>query len=295
MFSAEDEHLLAQPLPEPRTQALELAHFEGGHGVLEYREAGRADLPVLFLMHGIGSSSAGYRGQLAGLQDRYRLIAWNAPGFGRSTALADERPDWRCYVDAAAALLKALGVTRLAGLVGSSWGSVIATGFARSSGIPLDALILSAPNTARGIKQDAASRATARQAVIAAGLASFKLDRQVIADRLLASGAAPSVHAHTRQLRDAVTPHAWTQAMNMLFSIYTPKLLSEVPAFVSLIVGREDKVAPEDAHAALLRAARPDMRYYALQGVGHMPKLEAPATFNRIVHESIMSSAPSRG
>jgi pimeloyl-ACP methyl ester carboxylesterase len=44
-------------------------------------EAGQVDrLPVL-LLHGIGGNSLHWRYQLAGLANRFRLIAWNAPGY----------------------------------------------------------------------------------------------------------------------------------------------------------------------------------------------------------------------
>ena len=46
-----------------------------------YMEAGRVDLPPVLLLHGIGANSLHWRYQLAGLADRFRLIAWNAPGY----------------------------------------------------------------------------------------------------------------------------------------------------------------------------------------------------------------------
>lgn len=291
MFSPRDEDILAQPLPELRQVSVASPGYPGGHGVIEYREAGAPGQPALLLMHGIGSSSAGYRAQLAGLQDRYRVVAWNAPGFGASTPLGDLRPDSDNYVDAALAFLKALEVERLAGLVGSSWGSVVAADFARASGLPIGALILSAPNVARGFDQPADQREAARQAALKAGLASFDQDRQAIADKLLARNAAASVRAHTLQLRDAVTPAGWQQAMNMLFSAYTPTILSQVATPLTLVVGREDKVAPEELHAALLLQVRPDAQCHRLEGVGHMPKLEAPSAFNDLVQRSIALSS----
>jgi pimeloyl-ACP methyl ester carboxylesterase len=296
MFSSQDEDLLAQPLPELRQVPVASPGYAGGRGLIEYREAGAAGQPVVLLMHGIGSSSAGYRAQLTGLRDRYRVVAWNAPGFGASTPLADARPESGQYVDAALALLTELGVEQLACSVGSSWGSVVAADFARIAGLPIGALVLSAPNVARGFDQPADQREAARQAALKAGLASFGQDRQAIADKLLALDAAASVRAHTVRLRDAVTPAGWQQAMNVMFGIYTPKTLSEVKTPLTLVVGREDKVAPEALHAGVLLQARPDADYHRLEGVGHMPKLEAPSVFNELVHRSTaMSSRLSRG
>ena len=46
-----------------------------------YMEAGRRDLPPVVLLHGIGANSLHWRYQLAELARRFRVIAWNAPGY----------------------------------------------------------------------------------------------------------------------------------------------------------------------------------------------------------------------
>ena len=49
-----------------------------------YREAGRADAPVVLLPHGYPGSSFVYRHLMTALGDRWRLIAPDLPGFGYS-------------------------------------------------------------------------------------------------------------------------------------------------------------------------------------------------------------------
>lgn len=51
-----------------------------------YREAGPADAPVLLLLHGYPSSSHMFRHLIPALADRYRVIAPDHIGFGRSSA-----------------------------------------------------------------------------------------------------------------------------------------------------------------------------------------------------------------
>jgi pimeloyl-ACP methyl ester carboxylesterase len=53
---------------------------------VHYREAGPADAPVLLLLHGFPSSSHMFRDLIPLLADRYRLIAPDHIGFGRSSA-----------------------------------------------------------------------------------------------------------------------------------------------------------------------------------------------------------------
>src|SRR5208282_6294314 len=77
-----------------------------------YMEAGRVDLPPVLLLHGIGANSLHWRFQLAGLADRFWLIAWNAPGYLLSDNLRAETPSCRDYADALDDLLSALGIGR---------------------------------------------------------------------------------------------------------------------------------------------------------------------------------------
>src|SRR5215469_8847767 len=75
-----------------------------------YMEAGRVDLPPVLLLHGIGANSLHWRYQLACLAERFRLIAWNAPGYLLSDNLRAEMPRCRDYADALDDLLSALGI-----------------------------------------------------------------------------------------------------------------------------------------------------------------------------------------
>lgn len=51
---------------------------------LFYREAGEQDAPVILLLHGFPTSSHMYRNLIPALAHRYRVIAPDYPGFGRS-------------------------------------------------------------------------------------------------------------------------------------------------------------------------------------------------------------------
>ncbi len=51
-----------------------------------YREAGKADLPTVVLLHGFPTSSHMFRNLIPQLADRYHVIAPDYPGFGNSDA-----------------------------------------------------------------------------------------------------------------------------------------------------------------------------------------------------------------
>ena len=94
-----------------------------------YMEAGRADAPSLVLLHGVGANSMHWRFQLAGLSDRFRVIAWNAPGYMLSDAFAKDTPDCKDFADALGDFLAALKLDRVS-IVANSFGSRVAQCFA---------------------------------------------------------------------------------------------------------------------------------------------------------------------
>ncbi len=94
-----------------------------------YMEAGRPDLSTLVLLHGIGANCLHWRYQLAGLAGRFRVIAWNAPGYMFSDNLRAETPSGRDYADALNDFLSALGIAEF-DVVANSFGTAVAQSFA---------------------------------------------------------------------------------------------------------------------------------------------------------------------
>ena len=276
-LSPADAALLAADLPPLRQ-----ARLPGG-GVIEYREAGPMDGAVILLLHGIGSSSAGYRAQLAGLSDRFRVVAWNAPGYGASTKLDAPEPTALDYAEAVARFMDSLGIGRAAALAGSSWGSVIALNVAEARPDRVSALLLSAPNTARGAlpaEARAAALAEARRNVPQPGA-----DRRAVADRLLTPDTPEPVRLLVERLRDDLTPDGWLAAMHMMFTTDTPSIIGRVECPVAILAGARDRLAPLELHGEKLRAAKPDAALHVLADCGHMLKLEAPGQFNAILRD----------
>jgi pimeloyl-ACP methyl ester carboxylesterase len=118
------------PLPE-----LRFADIPSGSQVrcrgdrFSYMEAGAASTPPLVLLHGIGGNSIHWRWQFAGLANRLRVIAWNAPGYMLSDCLIAETPTACDYADALADFLASLGVGAF-DLLANSFGTRVAQCFA---------------------------------------------------------------------------------------------------------------------------------------------------------------------
>jgi pimeloyl-ACP methyl ester carboxylesterase len=275
-----DSQLLESSLPVVERVQLRLPTF-ADERVITYRAGGDKHAPAIVLLHGMGSSSAGYRAQLSGLSRSHRVIAWDAPGYGQSSPFAISAPAATDYADALADLMSTLGIAH-ATIVGSSWGSVIATTFAARYPLATRALVLSAPNVARG-HLCGAERDAARDVLMRTGAAQSPEARAAVVNALLAPKAAPQVRALVSQLRDAVTPTGWEHAVDMLFSTYTPPVVASIQVPISVIVGRLDRLAPIDDHARPIYEAARHSTLHVLEAIGHMPKLEAPGEVNSIV------------
>ncbi len=85
--------------------------------------AGPADAPPLLLVHGLGDEADTWRRVLPALAERYRVVALDLPGFGRSTA-PGRAASVGFYARTLAGLMGALGIER-ATAVGHSGGAMI--------------------------------------------------------------------------------------------------------------------------------------------------------------------------
>jgi pimeloyl-ACP methyl ester carboxylesterase len=286
-FSPRDAELLAQDLPELAQVTVASPLYPEQRGQVEYRAAGDASNPAVLMLHGLGSSSAGYRAQFAGLSPEFHVIAWNAPGFGASSPISGHSADIDDYADTLEAFLRALGVKRLSALVGSSWGSIVALAFARRYPALVGSLVLSAPNVAKG-RVVGEARDAELNAWLRTADTSIPVSRAAVADRLLAPNAPSLVRQHVERLRDAMTNEGWRQAIRSLFTVYTPDTIAEVRCPIAILSGTLDQVAPHREHAERLLAAAPWATSHSFEDCGHILKLEAPSRFNAVVRATAL-------
>jgi pimeloyl-ACP methyl ester carboxylesterase len=79
-------------------------------GVKVYYES-EGSGPAVLLSHGYSATSGMWKGQIAALKDRYRVIAWDMRGHGQTDSPADQAQYTEdASVDDMAAILKALGL-----------------------------------------------------------------------------------------------------------------------------------------------------------------------------------------
>lgn len=263
-----------------RNQALDalppLQHVQHDGRRIAFRETG--DGAALLLLHGVGSGSASWRAQFQGLASRFRLIAWDAPGYGESDGLPDAAPAAADYAAAALALADGLGLARFH-LLGHSLGAIIAAALCRRNPDKVASLILTDPATGHGAAPaaDRAARLAARLDAMAtlgpAGLA----DKRAAA--LLSPTASAAAVAQVRAVMAGLRPDGYAQACRMLAAA---DIMVDAPAIsrpTLVLCGSADTVTPE-AGCRRIAASIPQARYETLPGVGHASYVENPVQFD---------------
>jgi pimeloyl-ACP methyl ester carboxylesterase len=248
---------------------------------IAFERRGRGD--PLVLLHGLPGDSRVWRRQLATLSEEHDVVAWDAPGCGRSSdpAAAFGTLDVaRCL----GGLVDALGLGR-PHLVGVSWGAgialalhaiapqrprslVLAGGYAGWAGsLPPEML---APRLEAYLTVARAPRAERDEIMRgwAGGLVSPAASADAV-DELLAVGA----DFHPGPLETLARSFAETDLRDVLATIRVPTLVlqGEVDTRSPIAVGRA------------LHDAIPGSRLTVLPGVGHVSNVDAPDAFDAAV------------
>ena len=258
-----------------------LAKRAAGRGTVSFREAGAG--PALVLLHGIGNQSGSWVRQLEALSARFRMIAWDAPGYGESDRLAAESPTAADYAGALAALLDSLEIAR-AVLVGSSLGALIAGAFAAARPERVAGLLLLNPAGGYGLadpKQREERLATRLERLARLGPEGMA---QELSPGMLSAAAAAESRALAAWSTAKIRPDGYTQAARMLGNARLVEDAARYPGPVLVVAASADTITPPAGCERIARAF-PRATYRLLEGPAHLSFLDAPATVNALIAE----------
>lgn len=263
--------------------------------VISYLEQGSGE-PVL-LLHGVGSAARSWLGQLQAPAAGCRFIAWDAPGYGDSTALAAAAPKPREYADAVAAFVGALGLKKFH-LIGHSLGALVAACYARHYPGPIQSLTLAsiAPGHAWMEEEERSRLRNGRLDTLeklgARGMAEAR------GPGLLTANATEEMRRTVIDTMATIRPDGWRQAVMMLSQGDTRSDLAAVDLSlpVQIIFGTGDVVTPPASNRRTA-SARPQAPIHEIEGAGHACYVEKPSEFNRLIarfiHAHPISGSPS--
>ena len=262
-----------------------------GGATFSYLDQGQG--AALVLLHGIGSAARSFDRQIAALSPRWRVVAWDAPGYGESSDLPMDHPTAGDYAAALASLLDGLGI-RTCHLLGHSLGCLMAARFAALH--PDRVLSLTLCSIAGG------------HAALPAGDRQKLLDQRINdvatlgprgmaerrAPRLLGPAAPADALGRLVDTMGSVRPHGYGQAARMLstgdIKADVGRLPSSLPGQV--IYGNGDVITPPQRNQEIA-SVWPGAAVHVVPGAGHALYLEQPDPFNALLIDFIAKSASS--
>jgi pimeloyl-ACP methyl ester carboxylesterase len=247
----------------------------------------RGDGPPLVLLHGgFGFDSRSWRPQLSALSDEFDVVAWDAPGCGRSSdpPASFRLPD---YADVLAEFIDALELSR-PHVLGLSFGGALALQlYERHPTLPRTLVLAGAyAGWAGSLPPEEVTRR----------LASLDADMQQPRDvwiarylpGMLTEAAPPSMVEEARVLMSAVHPVANQTMLRAMAEADLRHVLGSVDVPTLLIYGDRDQRSPL-AIGEALHVGIPRSTLVVLPGVGHLSSLEGADRFNREVRSFLQA------
>ena len=275
-----------RPRPQARDQliadveAFARTSVETKWGPVSVRQRG-ATGKCLFLLHGIGGNSGGWRKQHEAFSSRFRVVAWDAPGYGESFDFAAEAPNLEDYADAFVATLEGLGVDR-ADVVGHSLGGLIAACAAAKYPERIDRLVLTACSSGH-----ASYDKEKRQSILRTRLEAFSTgDPSTYArarvKNVLSAAPAAGVFEEAVGVMAQIRQPGFPQATRMVSASDIFPYLARIKAPTRVICGTADQVTPPALNRKIAESI-PGADFVSIEGAGHWLFLEYPDQFNNAV------------
>lgn len=271
-------------------------------GVVHYHEAGSG--PELLLIHGSGpgvTAWANFEGTLEFFSERFRCIAVDLPGYGKSDAIDGDPVNGP--VEVLLDFLKALDIKQ-AHIIGNSLGGMLGallaahhpslvTSLTAIGGIGLN---IFTPFPAEGLNLLSAFAENPSRERIEIWLRSMVYDQSLINDELIDSRFAQATEAKTlhatRQLysREALAQLATHRTGP--FATKTIEHLASIRAPTLITWGRDDRVSPLDMALMPMRLI-PDCQLHVFPNCGHWVMIECKAQFEATVVAFLEANSPS--
>jgi pimeloyl-ACP methyl ester carboxylesterase len=246
----------------------------GGLGITFER---RGTGPPLLLLHGILQDSRAWRWQLDALSDEFTVVAWDAPGCGRSS---DPPETYRLpeYADCLAAFVDGLGLERPS-VLGLSFGAVLALELYRRHPDPEG----DRPGSAYG----AGWAGSLPAEVVEQRLEQALREADLPADRfvpgwipgLLTDSAPAELVDGVVAMMSEFHPAGYRAMARGLAEADLRDVLPRIDVPMMLLYGDDDRRSPISV-ARDLHARIPGSRLVVMPAAGHLANLEAAASFN---------------
>ncbi|GHC57550.1 3-oxoadipate enol-lactonase [Alcaligenes pakistanensis] len=249
---------------------------------LTYWDNGEQQGDVYVLLHGISSGAGLWAKQFASQTGKNRLIAWDAPGYGDSVALASATPTAADYAHALKAVVDEAGLTAFT-LVGHSLGALMASAYA--SLYPADVSRLVLASVAQGYGQtepEQQQQVYEKRPRLLAELGPEAMARER-GPFLLGQATAENMLLVTQAMK-RLTLAGFKASSYVLAHDSIDYYLPAIQGAIEVLYGTEDGITPPAGMQAL-QQHYVQMNLQAVPQAGHLLYVDQPALFDRLVFE----------
>ncbi|MDR3073726.1 MAG: alpha/beta hydrolase [Deltaproteobacteria bacterium] len=277
----------AENLKVPECPPLKIAETKVGN--ISYREKGNGK--TLLFLHGNLGNSRSWAFQLEDFSRSYRVVAWDAPGYGRSD---EQAVNIDAYAEALAAFLDKVGGTPVA-LVGHSMGGAVGARFAALYPGKITSLVLScshpgyaepatAPMSEKFEKRMEELKRTGKEAY---GLARAR-------DLLPGVDETRPEFLYAAEIAAETQPEGLRRASRMLQLADNRPLTPKLKGPILILTGGIDKVVAPRLKADLL-ASVPYTQHIEMPGLAHAPYFQAPEYYNNLIRDFLSGNLEQNG
>ncbi|MEU0004113.1 alpha/beta hydrolase [Streptomyces sp. NPDC006314] len=244
----------------------------------EDKDPGTSTRVPLVLVHGHPFDRTMWYPQLTEFSAGRRVIVPDLRGYGASPVTPGTVPLSRHAQDIAD-LLRFLEVDTFV-LAGLSMGGQIAMECYERFGDRVRGLVLADTFPAVETPEGKRGRNAMADRLLADGMRGYADE---VLEKMVAPYAHPDVKDHVHRMMTATSPEGAAAALRGRAERPDYRhLLTTVRVPALVVVGADDTYTPvSDAEA--MHAALPDSRLHVIEGAAHLPNLERPAEFNRVL------------
>lgn len=253
------------------------------HGWISYLTSGDG-APVL-LLHGLNGNASSWQEQLRALSGRMKMVAWDAPGYGKSDVAGHTVTEIaRVAIDFTRRVWQ-----EPVHVVGHSMGGLVAMKMAATEPGLVKRLVLSCTHPGHGLGEaGGSSDRYKRRLEELQDLPPEEYGRRRAAG-MLPEGTSDPIF---RRVAEIAAESRSQGVANAAWAIQTEDLrpeLTRIQAPALVITCDQDRVAPLTKAQPLLDSIR-DVRHLELNGLGHAPYLEDAPRFNDALEKFLLEA-----
>lgn len=237
-------------------------------------------------LHGISSGADSWLKQIDYLSNSASVLAWNAPGYGKSAQIEKAVPNALDYSKRLLALLESRGIKRI-NIIGHSLGALIAAGFTSEHPAMVDKLVLVNPAQGYGeFNQSKQDEVAELRPKLLKELGGAEMARQR-SGALLFNASDEKVKL-LEKVMEQITTQGFEKSSQLLAHDNIHHYLTKIDKPVDLIYGTEDSITTPKIMLEI-EGRHENISLHALDAASHLSYLDQPDNFNQVLLSIIKS------